>query len=350
MATSRPWLKADPAGRTAGTLADYRAGREEPSVVRASAAPSEQGSRERRGGGTFAAPALKSRDKEDEKPNVALAYQNPGTRSTINAGVKKPDGSFTTLQQRDQQRYDDKVEVARTGEKPDKNIRLSGIGRLQTRQLTPEEWAAMSPEQQQGIVANYAAYQAGQADKAAGTTENSKAAIEELGLKGVSAQDLVSGRAITTANDLDADRNNNRAGVGARTEVFGQLSASSVFDNESLRAALAAGQGLLDGLRSSMPGSTIGAAVGQSAVSKLDDAAREELDNVLEGLASRNVWARIQAEPELNQRLQADLADVVQKYGQDQVTQYFDESYKGFAGDDGFMSYDEFMANWLEKR
>ena len=89
------------------------------------------------------------------------------------------------------------------------------------------------------------------------------------------------------------------------------------------------------------------AEAGPTASSQLDEGARLELDDLLTGLIDRGVWQTIQTDPDRNRQVQAMIDEANTKYDPNLVAQYFKENMQDFAGDESNMSYDEFVANWL---
>ena len=242
---------------------------------------------------------------------------------------------------------------------------------VQVRELTPDEWAALSPEQQQGVITNYALYEASLADKEAGLSAeeadqsyldlvndtfgseggsdtyapNTMRLLSELGFSDEKG-DLdyfLNGGAIAS---LEAVQGKPYAGEAGAAEVFQTLSNSDVFKNEDLSAQLAAGQGMIDAIRNTgtLTNEFLAFADPSMAISPED---ASELDVILKNMTNRGVWSQLQEDPSTGQILQEDLDAVTARLTPEVVSRYFTGQLKDWQGDQDYMSYDEFSQNWL---
>lgn len=261
----------------------------------------------------------------------------------------------------------------------DRQTYNEGLGAINpnatVRELTWDEWNALTPEQQEQVTANWALYQAALSDREAGETGQGKEDYQSrvdaiFGADGGSdtyapntvnlltdlgyttdmgdLDSFISGGAISTYEDILGQTQGARA--DARREIVTGLGESSLFDSEGLTTALAAGQELLDALRGSGSVSETFrqfSGLGQPAAASIPAEDQEHLRTILSAMTNRSIWSRLDTEPDLGADLQAELDQANMTYGP-LLAQFFDENYKGFGGDDQYMSYDEFRNNWLE--
>lgn len=251
---------------------------------------------------------------------------------------------------------------------------LGNLGQRGVRQLTDEEWAGLDPEEQEGIIANYALYEAaladqgaeGQADDAYNDSvlsifgegggsntymPNTIKVLEELGYDGTTG-DLDNFRtfnAIADYRDILGD-STPLAGQEGRRQVFDSLAASTAFDDEGIQASLQAGASLLDSLRNSgsfAPTVYQFSGVGNDPVSSLAAEDQDYLMTMLKGLASRDIWNRLGSEQNLNDEVTADLQAARDKYGDDVVSTFFANNITNFTNNTDFMTPEEFKTNWI---
>ena len=258
---------------------------------------------------------------------------------------------------------------------------LPQIRQRNVRELTQDEWNALSPEQQKGVLANFALYQAAQADLALGakTSEegdgdyrrrelavtgegrtsdtyapNTVRVLEDLGIKNdkLDIDDVLSGRAITGYDEI--------SGISKRDEnrsiLFDQLSNSQVFQTPEVQSTIAAGRSLLDALSASNTVSDETKTFASSlrtqnmASNSLSEDQRQGLDRVLELMSRRAIWDAAQTDSSVGADLQSEIDTATASLDPNVVSRYFKESYDtyGFGGDNNYMSYDEFARNWLQ--
>jgi len=245
-------------------------------------------------------------------------------------------------------------------------------GPRQVRELTPEEWAGLSPEQQKGVIATYALYEASLADRTAegkADEDYNQAVLDIFGEGGGSdtympntikvLQDLGYN---TETGDLDNFRTTNAIadyrdilgsgglkGEGQRLEVFNDLAASPAFNDESVQVSLEAGASLLDSLRNSGSFAPSVFEFGglSTPVTELGAEDQDYLMTMLKGLASRDIWARLSEEQNLNDEVTADLQAARDKYGDDVISTFFLNNISGFTNNTDFMTPEEFRTNWI---
>jgi len=258
-------------------------------------------------------------------------------------------------------------------------------GARQVVELTDEQWAGLSPEQQKGVIANYALYQASLADQELAIRSNNKEEVESdygsrvndlFGKEGGSDRyapntvrvleelgyqtkrgdlDLfLNGSAIATYDDLlGKSPEKERA---PRLEAFNELSGSKAFQNDQLTAMLESGSSLIDSIGAVDVFSDATkslAKLPKPALSQLNDEQASTLDDVLTGMSDQLLWSRIQegSEPEKAARLQQMLSDVTNQVGEDTVTNYFLQRYdEQPEARPGFMSREEFINNWIKQK
>jgi len=242
------------------------------------------------------------------------------------------------------------------------------------RELSQDEWNALSPEKQKSVIANFAIYQAAQEDKKVSPTAtheegyddavnaiftenggsdkyapNTIKVLQELGYTNPEADldNFLDGSAL--ANEADINGTDTSRTSKIRQGVFDGLGTASGLNGPDLQSALEAGSSILDSIRdSSTVGSDLKTYAGLAPKDSGIPAERESaLQNVLTGMASKSVWDRVQTDPETNNALRADLEDAMAGLDPSAVAAYFDKTYKGQTGDDKFMSYDDFAKNWL---
>lgn len=215
------------------------------------------------------------------------------------------------------------------------------------RELSNEEWATLTPEQQQQVTANFAIYQATQADKAAGDAAgtSTRAVLDEFGIEGPIDR-FLDGSAIATIADIMGT-----SGSTKTIQTAQSLGQSQVFDNEAVVNLVQQGQSLIDALRGSgvVSDSTSSYLQGaQKLASEQIPADRlEALDRVLVDMADREYFQFTQTDPDANQSLRTNLAAATADIDPALVSQYFLEQLS-FGGNDIFMTPEEFTQNWLE--
>lgn len=249
-------------------------------------------------------------------------------------------------------------------------------GEVTVRELTTDEWNALTPDQQQGVLSSWALYQASLEDQALAETApereegydeavnaifseqggsdtyapNTVRVLGELGYQNQSADldNFIDQSALPTYEDILGQSLDN--GSSARKDVYSALAGSTAFDNETITSALDRGQNLLDAIR-------VSGAVSddfkmfsgvQSDYGDLTEEDFGNLNTLLNNLSNREVFARISSDPELNQRLTDSINEANELYGSDIVSRYFMDSVKTFDNLTDYMSPEEFSQNWLE--
>lgn len=248
---------------------------------------------------------------------------------------------------------------------------------LTVRELTNEEWAALSPSQQQGVIASWALYQAAEADRETFTGgeerfEGYDEAVNSVFSEG-RGSDTYAPRTVEILQnlgysnpDMDLDYFLNTSAIptyedilgetlgtapAARREVFDSLSNSALFSSESITNALSKGQSILDALQVSgqVSDSLREFSAGQPELyENLTPEDFSRLDTLARNLASRDVNARLVDDYELNNRLAATIDEAKQVYGDDLIVNYFMDSIRNNTDSVTYMTPEEFSAAWLE--
>ena len=248
---------------------------------------------------------------------------------------------------------------------------------LTVRELTNEEWAALSPSQQQGVIASWALYQAAEADREAFTGgeerfEGYDEAVNSAFSEG-RGSDTYAPRTVEILQnlsysnpDMDLDYFLNNSAIptyedilgksidpnsGTRADVFDSLSNSALFSSESITNALSKGQSILDALQVSgqVSDSLREFSAGQPELyESLTPEDFSRLDILARNLASRDVNARLVDDYELNNRLAATIDEAKQVYGDDLIVNYFMDSIRNNTDSATYMTPEEFSAAWLE--
>ena len=245
-----------------------------------------------------------------------------------------------------------------------------------TVQISPEQWATYTPEQQQGLIANYALYKAVEEDRRLGQkvsdldpeetasyqdsidvmfgkeggsetyAPNTARVLRELGYTNTEVGDIdhfLNGSAISTLDQVLAGNQ------GARGEVFTALGAAPAFtENETYRAQLDKGAAILEALRDSGTFSvdvSRQAGVPLTARDQIPEDRREALDNVLMGMANQSVWDTIQTDAEVNRQLSEDITNATQGLDPGIVNNYFREVYGNLQN---AMPQQQFEQYWLK--
>jgi hypothetical protein len=248
---------------------------------------------------------------------------------------------------------------------------LGPAGRRQVRQLTDQEWTALTPNQQRDVINSYALYQASEADRKAGSHDTGKidyqdkvsgifgeqggsdtyapktvALLNELGYKNDKGDldQFLNGSAIPTYENITGEEQND-----ARSAILQSLGDSDVYNNESLKSSLNGGASLINSLQrtSATPKDLLALGGIQSPSDNLSTADQDELDILVKNLGSRNVYSQAQSDPSLNQQLQAGIDEMVTKHGSDVVARYLRNRAQQFGDPVNFMSPDEFTKTWL---
>ena len=238
------------------------------------------------------------------------------------------------------------------------------------RELTQDEWAVLTPEQQKGVISSWALYQAGLEDAAVDTAKdeyfdkdvsalfgeeggsdkyapNTLRVLQELGYSNPQGDldNFLDGTAIPTYEDILSTSSNK-----PRQEIATALASSSAYNSEDIAASLSAGKDLLDSLRvsASTPELTKFGGVLNSAYSSLADDDLEYLSTLLGNMTHKPTFERMAQDPDLYDRITAGIAEVNAQYGEDTVAQYFRDNVKAFANPE-YMNMDEFMTYWMEQ-
>ncbi|QYC53811.1 hypothetical protein SEA_EUGENEKRABS_41 [Microbacterium phage EugeneKrabs] len=245
------------------------------------------------------------------------------------------------------------------------------------RQLSQEEWDALDLKTQQAITANYALYQATQADKGMEPGEreegyddlvskifgedggsdtyapNTIRVLKELGYMN-EQNDLdyfLNGGAILSEDELL-----NGKGNEARLSVLDELQNSSTWQNSNLVPMLEQGTSLIESLRQgdALSADTLRlAGISPLAMYDIDPERADALNGLMQGMASRDVWAAFETDPEASASFKADFDHITNGMDPTLVARYFRESYPqyfqnaAFGDANSYMTPDEFYANWL---
>jgi hypothetical protein len=307
----------------------------------------------------------------DKRPTPAPGDAPTPHEAWLQGGAPSPFGGVSTVapEQAD--------EIIR---KTDRDQYMESLGSQSlggtSRQISPEEWATYSPEKQQGIIANYALYQAVQADRAleqnvadvdeeesAGYLDlvesifgteggsdtyapNTIRVLEQLGYEDTTVGDLdlfLNGGAISTSADLSYGKNE------ARASVFEQLSKAPAFtENEDYRAQLDKGAAILEALRDSGTFSTEVATLGGvplTAAEQIPEERRASLDYILKGMADQGVWDTITNDAARNEEFTQILNEATTGLDPTIVSNYFKEQYGTLQG---AMPFEQFSQYWLK--
>lgn len=269
------------------------------------------------------------------------------------------------------------AEQAKT-DRSDYQTQFSGNRRVQVRELSEQEWAALTPEQQRGVTANWLLYEAAQQDRELGQKSsqgdsdyqqrvreifgekggskeyapNTVRVLSELGYKNDKSDlDLfLDGRATASEQDMRILQNNPEA--SGRSALFGEL--TQTLNGPDVQAALQKGAGLLDALRSTGTLSPeTQSTLERGNARNIDPDRMERLFNVYQGLASPSVNQQIEQNAELSNRLRADLEEATAGLNPDDVYAAFRESSNQLNTEDNsglFMPFDEFTRKWYSDK
>lgn len=256
----------------------------------------------------------------------------------------------------------------------EKDDYLASLTQVSTteRELTPEEWSALTPEQQKGVISSWALYQASKEDAAleanaakdeyfdtdvaslfgedGGSDKyapNTLRVLQELGYANQQGDidNFLDGTAIPTYEDILA-----KSGNKPRQEISTALSSSAAYNGEDIAASLSAGKDLLDSLRvsASTPELTRFGGVLNPAYSSLADTDLEDLSALLNNMTHKPTFERMTQDPELYERITSAINEVNSQYGEDTVAQYFRDNVSAFANPE-YMNENEFMQYWMEQ-
>jgi hypothetical protein len=268
---------------------------------------------------------------------------NTITGSAIMGDKKRFDETVTKIKDREQKFADDKA--------AEDDLKFSNATAVRVRELTPDEWNALPLDQQQAITANFAAYQAGIADRRAGGTSNTDAVMEQFGIDTdkVQAEDFISGEAITREEDIN---NQGLEGALPRLQVFEMFKQSPTFDNPALTDMLASGQDFISSLgRSGVLDPQVAglAGVQTPAAQQVQELLGDDLqylDQTFKGMSKRAVWDLLQVDEQANADMKADLDLWKSRVNPTLLKQYFLDTYPEM-DDPNYFSRDEFATNWL---
>jgi len=299
--------------------------------------------------------------KRDITPLDALLAT---TKDPYESNIGAPD-LLSTITKTPRDKYS---ESFRTGQ-----ARVSG-----TDELTDQQWNALSPETQRGVLAQQMIYAAAMEDRkarqrlsdmdeaevasyldaveqifgAGGGSEtyapNTIRVLQELGYQGnreKSDLDLfLNGQAYANTG---AVLSGNLAGPQA--DLFAQLADAPAFENPELTAALDRGAALIQAVAQSGTFSNEVADVTgiQTAAQKLPQDRLEGLDNILVGMADPGVWNTINSDAQANAEFQQILAGATEGLDPILVADYFKERYPALGGNK--MPFDQFQQYWIKK-
>lgn len=312
--------------------------------------------------------------------NESIPYVNQGQRQPL-ARRTNPDPTYSnTLRAQGYTELADRF--APQGPTPEQRSRADmrpAIGGFQVKQLTMDEWNALSGDQRAAVTANWALYNARGQDQSAkaedvdeGTYRASAAKIfgtedgrskkvapnvlsvlSEFGYKDDAGDvdDFLDGSAVTDYSSIQSGEF--RTAKTGSSNILQRLVDSEVFKAPEIRATLDRGDALLATLRdtSILSGNVkkLSGIGGDDPLKALSQQDAQELDEVLIGMQSREVYNRIQNEPETNQRLQSDIDLMKQKYGEETFSKLLRSRIGNYAGDEFMMSADEFFSTWFNK-
>jgi len=258
--------------------------------------------------------------------------------------------------------------------RPARDLEFTGTSVNGTQQLNEQQWNALSPEQQRGVVANYALWQAVQADKklgqnvgdvedAAGYNEavatifgekggsdiyapNTLKVLQDLQYSDAETGDLdhfLSGSAISSYDEILNNRQN------ARADVFAKLAASPVYENENLVGALDRGATLLSAIKQTQVFQPEVAALAgvQSAIDAVPEDRRAGLDNLLKGMADPGVYQTISTDATRNAEFKQIMDNATAGLDPVIVANYFKERYGTLTG---AMPQQQFEEYWLKEQ
>lgn len=249
-----------------------------------------------------------------------------------------------------------------------------GRGATTVRQLTNEEWAALTPEQQQGVISNFALYQASLKDRTGasavekdehydkdvkelfGTDRSSEViapetvrVLADLGFKHdqLDLDQILNGNAIASYEDILGQTQGGAA--DGRRQVFESLAQAELYDTSSIQEALKAGQSLLDSLRNADNASSIVVAgkLNGEASHLTGEEDRTFLSDLALGMANREMFARYQSDPDINTRMTQQIQQANEMYGPQAVSDYFVNTVHTFDNHSAYMTPEEFAANWM---
>lgn len=248
--------------------------------------------------------------------------------------------------------------------------KFTGGGLEGTQELTPAEWAALTPDQQQGVLANFALYQAAEQDRALTGGEaddtynadveaifgeghgsdtyspNTIRVLKELGYSNQKSDlDLfLNGQALASYDDLMGKTS---AGSDVRMENFNTFAMAEAFDNPAIVESLSYGQNLIGALQGTdVFSEETRQYIGQHDYeNQVPVERREGLNVALSFLSDPTTLEQIQANPDLAEQARLNIEDATAGLDPAIVANYFKEVYGRFAGS---MPYDQFSAIWLE--
>ncbi|QQO39330.1 hypothetical protein SEA_CRUNCHYBOI_44 [Microbacterium phage CrunchyBoi] len=320
------------------------------------------------------------KDKKDEVDATWSTERDVGDRlpaiwdNTPLEGIARPLVTFDA---------DNKNDAAALAEakRPTRDELAANFGSGQSfevRQLSQEEWDQLDLKTQQAITANYALYQATQADKAGSEGEQLEGYDEAVnaifGAEGGS--DTYAPNTIRVLSELGYTNDNNdldyflqgSAILGekellgedqsnmARMSVLEDLTNSTAWQNSNLVPMLEEGNSLLDSLRQgdALSADTLRlAGVSPMALYDIDPERTDALNGLMQGMASRDLWDAFGSDAEASNSFKQDFDHITSGLDPALVSRYFRETYPQYFqnaayGDaNRYMTPDEFYANWL---
>ena len=320
------------------------------------------------------------RDKKDEVDATWSTNRDVGDRlpemwnNTPLEGLARPLVAFDETNSND-------IAALQAAKKPTRDelaATISGGQDLGVRELTPEEWDKLDLATQQAITANYALYEATQADRALEPGErvegyddtvsaifgteggsdtyapNTIRVLAELGYANPD-NDLdyfLNGGAILTEDELlnKGLRNEGRMGI------LEELQNSSTWDNSNLVPMLEEGTSLIESLRQgdALSADTLRlAGIQPLAMYDIDPERMDALNGLMQGMASRDVWNAFSQDAEVSNSFKKDFDSITNGLDPALVSQYFRESYPqyfenaAYGDSNSYMTPDEFFNTWL---
>jgi len=300
------------------------------------------------------------------------------------------EGPFGNPESRDKKQAE-QVETIKTNKVMEEGTSdFQKVGEREVYRLSDEEWAGLSEEQQQGIIANYALYEASLRDNEAAVSFNNPdvdeqygkqveaifgekggskyyapetvRVLNELGYTDVDNNDLdnfLNGSAIASYEDI-LGKTPEGEGVGRRA-TFNKLMESEAFDAPEIGDLLSKGTDLLGAVSSSgqfsnatldLLGWDNTQAGAESVAGQIDPNQQVAMRDLLTQVSNKDVWGQIQNDPEAATQIQQMWTSATNGLDEDTVAKYMLELYDAndLTGYEGYMSRDEFIQNWLEKK
>ena len=131
-----------------------------------------------------------------------------------------------------------------------------------------------------------------------------------------------------------------------------RMGQSALFENESVQGAIADGAQLLNAIQSTGTASDdFIKMTGARSFNAITPERQVALQDMLEGMVSKNVWDNLSTNADWNNRLQQQMKENLSDIDPGEAYDFFKAVYdgEGYANLDGVMSWDEFSKNWFNK-